>query len=295
MDRLKHSIDYIETNLARDLTVGRIAQAACYSPYHFARSFRLLTGWSVMAYVQARRLTLAAERLRADDRNGERVALIELAFDSGFESQAAFTRAFKRKFKQTPGAFRRLGGIHHDPTHTPRLVLARDFSKGDPVMLTPRFTDRLAFMAAGLKGHYEETAKADIGNLWERFGPLIGQIPHAVEGPTYGICFPPDKTDGRFDYFAAIEVSDYGELPGAVEPVTVPAQHYAVFTHRISNPDITRDLLPTLSFIWESWLPASDYDFTGGPDFELYDERFDPFAQNGLAGEFDIYIPVRAK
>ena len=286
MDRIDHALDFIEAHLARPLSLPQIAAAACYSPYHFARFFRARTGWSVMAYVQARRLTLAADRLRS-----EQPRLLDLALDSGFDSQAAFTRAFKRKFDLSPGAFRATGCANKAwlQSRTARLQLAPMEIK---VMQTPRFTDYPAFRAVGLKRSYDDMNGADIPALWDRFNAVADRIPHAVPDRAYGICLPPSKPDGKVDYYAALAVEKIGDLDEQFAVIDVPAQYCAVFTHCITQPNINTDLMPLMRFIWEAWLPNAGYDYTGGPDFELYDHRFEA---EGPSGEFDIYIPVRAK
>jgi predicted transcriptional regulator YdeE len=48
----------------------------------------------------------------------------------------------------------------------------------------------------------------------------------------------------------------------------------------------------TLSRIWSVELPASAYERVDAPNFERYDEAFDP--KTG-AGEVEIWIPVRPK
>ena len=48
------------------------------------------------------RLELGAEALRSTSRSVQRVAL-----DSGYESEAAFNRAFKRRFSVPPARYRR--------------------------------------------------------------------------------------------------------------------------------------------------------------------------------------------
>jgi AraC family transcriptional regulator len=49
-------------------------------------------------------------------------------------------------------------------------------------------------------------------------------------------------------------------------------------------------LRDTYNFIYQSWLPQSGYELTGGPDFELYDEDFKDFAPDS---RFDIYVPIK--
>ena len=51
----------------------------------------------------------------------------------------------------------------------------------------------------------------------------------------------------------------------------IAPQHYAVFTHRGHNSGIRG----TCNAIWNKWLPQSGRE-VDAPDFERYDERFDP-------------------
>jgi AraC-like DNA-binding protein len=56
-----------------------------------------------MHYLARQRLRLAAERLREGQESIANVAL-----DVGYESEAAFSRAFKREFGKSPAAWRRV-------------------------------------------------------------------------------------------------------------------------------------------------------------------------------------------
>ena len=66
-----------------------------------------------------------------------------------------------------------------------------------------------------------------------------------------------------------------------------PTQKYAVFTHKGSVDKI----LETYQAIYAVWQPKSGYELIKAPDFEYYDERFDP--DNPEASELDIYIPIK--
>jgi AraC-like DNA-binding protein len=55
-----------------------------------------------MRYLNRRRLRLAAERLREGQQS-----VAQIGYAVGYESEAAFSRAFKREFGRAPGAFRK--------------------------------------------------------------------------------------------------------------------------------------------------------------------------------------------
>ena len=101
----------------------------------------------------------------------------------------------------------------------------------------------------------------------------------------YGVCCNGDDA-GNFDYIAGVEVSDFSDLPREFAGVRIPGQKYAVFTHRDHISTIRR----TVNTIWNQWLPASGLKVADAPNFERYDENFDPLSGNG---GLEIWVPVR--
>jgi AraC family transcriptional regulator len=105
--RLKRVMDFISQNLDADLTVTQLAQVACMSAAHFARSFRLATGLPPHEFVSHQRLECAKMRLLKGD-----VQIGEIAFAAGFSSQANFTRAFRKAVGMTPAQFRAQAAVN---------------------------------------------------------------------------------------------------------------------------------------------------------------------------------------
>jgi AraC-like DNA-binding protein len=87
---------------AREWTVDELASTVGLSRSSLAQRFTEYIGQPPMQYLTRWRLTVAAQRLRS-----EQVSLARLAADSGYESEAAFNRAFKRALGETPAAWRR--------------------------------------------------------------------------------------------------------------------------------------------------------------------------------------------
>lgn len=86
----------------RDWTVDELAAAVGLSRSSLSQRFTDFIGQPPMQYLTRWRLTIAAQRLRNDD-----VSLARIAADSGYDSEAAFNRAFKRALGTTPAAWRR--------------------------------------------------------------------------------------------------------------------------------------------------------------------------------------------
>lgn len=113
--------DYINQNLDDDLTLDRLSAVSGFSKYHFHRVFSAYTGLNLIKFIQMSRLKRASFRLvfKAD------IKIIDIAFEAGFESAEAFSRAFKREFGQSPSEFRKSPQWlnWHDKTDTLTLAL----------------------------------------------------------------------------------------------------------------------------------------------------------------------------
>lgn len=94
-------IDYIENHLDGKLELETVAEAVHYSKYHLHRIFTNTVGMTIHDYVQRRQLTEAAKLLIFSNK-----PIIEIALICGYESQQAFTSAFKDMYKLPPAQYR---------------------------------------------------------------------------------------------------------------------------------------------------------------------------------------------
>ena len=99
--RMRRVLDYIDQHLEDDISISELAQVAHLSEFHFARVFATTMGMPPQRYVSQRRLAAAKKMIGVG-----KLPLSEIAFRSGFSSQASFTRAFRRATNMTPGEFR---------------------------------------------------------------------------------------------------------------------------------------------------------------------------------------------
>jgi AraC-like DNA-binding protein len=90
---------------AKTWTVDDLAGRVALSRSALAERFTSLVGEPPMQYLSRWRLALAAQQLR-----GGVEPIARIAERSGYESDAAFSRAFKREFGLPPAAWRRKGG-----------------------------------------------------------------------------------------------------------------------------------------------------------------------------------------
>ena len=95
------SLPLIHTDPMREWTVEQLASAAGTSRSVLAERFKTVLGQPPMQYLAGWRLQLATHLLRDGSRS-----IAEVAGEVGYESEAAFNRAFKRHLGMPPGAWR---------------------------------------------------------------------------------------------------------------------------------------------------------------------------------------------
>ena len=100
------ALKLMHTNPVRDWTVDDLAREAAVSRSVLAQRFTDLVGETPMRYLANWRMQLAKQLMREGTRN-----IQEVATRVGYESEAAFNRAFKRMTGSPPAAWRK-GAVH---------------------------------------------------------------------------------------------------------------------------------------------------------------------------------------
>lgn len=92
----------MHTKPAHNWTAEDLAGEVNMSRSAFADRFTQLIGMPPMRYLTNWRMQLAASKLREN-----RQTIAQISYDVGYESEAAFTRAFRREMGQPPAAWRK--------------------------------------------------------------------------------------------------------------------------------------------------------------------------------------------
>ena len=275
MNPAQKALWFIESHLAGDLSLDTIAAVAGVSRFHLVRAFAAATGFSVMRYVRARRLSEAARAL-ADGAPD----ILAVALDSAYGSHEAFSRAFRDHFGVTPESVRGRAHLANLPLQEPIIM--------DSTMIDEQQVPRLiigkAFLVAGVGERYSGDGSAAIPHQWQRFHQMVDRIPNRLGPLAFGVCHNADDA-GNFDYIAGVEVSDFDDLPREFSRLRIPEQRYAVFTHAGHVSSVRR----TFATIWNRWLPEAGLKAADAANFERYDTNFDPLTGNG---GLEIWIPV---
>lgn len=98
------TVNYIEQNLEKNLSLDEISLEMNYSKFHLNRLFSEKVGCTIYKYIQMRRITEAARKLVYTDES-----VIDIAMEANYNSQQAFTLAFRQIYLYTPQAYRAIG------------------------------------------------------------------------------------------------------------------------------------------------------------------------------------------
>jgi len=115
--RLKRVVEYVDDHLADKICLLDLATVAGLSRMHFASQFRVATGLRPHEFLLRRRIRRAEELLQ-----NSTIAIVEIALNVGFQTQAHFTAVFKRFVGYTPRQWRAANQLpsvtlvrHHAP------------------------------------------------------------------------------------------------------------------------------------------------------------------------------------
>jgi len=100
--QIGRALALLHGNPGRAWTVDELGREVALSRSALAERFATLVGEPPIQYLMRWRLALAAQALRSGNR-----AIALVAEESGYESESAFNRAFKREFGMPPAAWRR--------------------------------------------------------------------------------------------------------------------------------------------------------------------------------------------
>lgn len=275
MTPVEAALWHIETRLFEDLTLEDIARAAGVSPHHLCRAFAAATGTGVIAHLRARRISEAAKQLARGAPD-----ILSVALGAGYASHEAFSRAFRDRFGCAPSEARARGTLE-TLTLTEAIIMTSTETRQ---LAEPRMEASRAFRLVGLKERYAKNAIAGIPSQWARFAPHIGAIDGQVGWTTYGVCRAAAEGE-EMDYWCAVELADKAAIPPEMSEVRLAPRRYAVFSHE-GHVSSIKD---TWNAIFADWLPGSGLALADAPDFEVYDERFDPRTATGVV---EIWVPV---
>lgn len=129
--------------------------------------------------------------------------------------------------------------------------------------------------------------------LWQTFMPRRKEIQHRLSQDLFSM----QVYNGVFSYnpnalfekWAAVEVSDIAQNIEGMETYHLQGGMYAIFLHKGTAEIAARQ---TFEYIFNEWLPLSNYMLDERPHFEILGEKY---KRNDENSEEEIWIPIKSK
>ncbi len=288
-ERMLKVLQFIQQHLDDQISLEKLAQVACFSPYHFHRIFSGMIGESVKGHIRRLRLERAASRLKFGKR-----PVTQLAFEAGYEAHEAFTRAFSEMFNTSPLEYRRsyqkFSGINngsHNYTDD-NLQQFNQFHLENNIMKV-EITEMETMMVAYTKhvGPYNECGKA-----WEKLCTWAG--PRGLLRPNskfIGLCYddPEITSSEKIRYDACISIDEKIEVEGEIGLQTIDSGSYAMTTHLGPYEELSK----TYAQLCGQWVPQNGYEIASKPSIEIYLNSPEDTEPEDLIT--DIHVPLEAE
>src|SRR5262245_31570476 len=100
--KLQRALKYARRNHGTNVLLSNLAAEAGQSLFHAHRKLRAVLGETPKQFTLRLRVDRAAAALL-----NSRATILEIALECGFESHEAFCRAFRRRFRLSPSAYRK--------------------------------------------------------------------------------------------------------------------------------------------------------------------------------------------
>ena len=271
--RINKVVAYINDHLDESLDLKTLAEVAALSEFHFHRVFKALKGESIGAHISRLRIEAAARLLRYSA-----LSIEDIAFNIGYETPAALSKAFKNQYGITPTQYR---------TNKDIYIMKKEIINPDLALKAPKIMElepkNLIYVA--LTGEY---GTLDYGKAYEQLWAVVKSQKLFTKG-IESICVSyddPKITEAslqRSEVSLAIHKPAHPE--GEVSCKTLAGGKYAVFFYQGSYSH--------LSAVYDAamrWVIDSEYEVREEPTFEKYlnDSRRTP--EEKLKTE--VYIPI---
>jgi AraC family transcriptional regulator len=275
--RIARAIALIAADPARSPTLEELAAAAAFSPFHFHRIYRQLTGETPAETLARERLSRAAAMLV---RGAPPVA--QVARRCGYGSAAAFTRAFRSAYGIPPAAYRDAGGIG-----APIGTRPPDSKETGMYDITIREEPALRLAALPHRGPY-----GAIGTVFDRLAAWAAARGLAGPGTRFIGLYHDDPGSvpaAELRAEAAVTVPDGVEASDGVHILDLPPTRLATLVFK--GP--YAELEGAYTWLYRDWLPTSGEEPADQPPREEYlnDCRSLPPAEWLTA----IMLPLKAR
>jgi AraC family transcriptional regulator len=234
-------------------------------------------------YLQQRRLSEALKELKNTDKK-----IIEIALDYQFNSHEAFTRAFKRQFGLNPKQIR--DGFMY--SNLPFVNAINDDYIYQSEAVRNELPDKIELpriLLAGISFFLPDDCKVmDLSKEWGQLNREVHTIKNRLQPERfYQVQFWSGNQDlGGMYFFIGVELSDLDEVQLHFVNKIIPKGRYLRFIHK----GYANKVGYTYKYIYNQYLPATDYQLKKPFNFEFYGKKC--LGPDNPQSESEIFIPI---
>jgi AraC family transcriptional regulator len=277
IERIDRVVGFLNEQTEASPSLQELAEIAGVSRFHFHRLYRAITGETPSATLRRLRLARAADMLK-----NRKKPITEIAFDVGYESSQAFSKAFRRVTGFSASGLRQderrldavIGQLSHPPMPTARNALEVRLVSIEPFKV---IASRHVGPQKGLFDAYGELFRwAEERNGTKNFRGIFGI---AIDDPR-----SVPENECRFD--CCFDLGADVKAENGYREVILGGGLYAVTRH--VGP--YEGLEDASDFLYGTWLPASRRALRDVTGFNHY--LADPDTVPPEKWETDVCIPV---
>lgn len=286
--RINEVTNFIINNLNDDLSLEKLGTIANYSPFHFQKLFKQVTGESPKQYIIRMRLETSAHSLIMHYHK----SITEVAIENGFSSPAIFARAFKNYFGISAEELRnmpveqRLNSFKKGDQRKQLLETDLNFKNiRQADEMTVESLNITVKKTESINGIFVSTDLQDSATIHAAFKALIRSADIydllTLRSKFIGIIYPHQGI-----YKAFISVEPHQQIPSNLSVMQIHAGKFG--SYRIKG-----DLLfafATFKVFAKVWLPESGYRMSDICGYEIFSEN--PLTKSYSDIEREILIAV---
>jgi AraC family transcriptional regulator len=266
---VQQTIDIFEDSLASPPVISRVNSLSGrigYSSHHLNRLFQALCGLPLGQYMQKRRLTEAFLLVR-----DSAAPIADIAFRLGWEDYSAFSRAFRKEYSFPPGTLRDIRSLREFPEESEKRLTWRarpvspELGGGDG--LSWEVAAETSLHVTGLV-FYMTWSEKSFHKPWNIFMRNRDSIRSAADyDRTFQFSSWPkgENPDGLWIHCAVKTERD-----SVQDPVFFSREYPASRILRFDHRGPVENIYQTYQYIWNSFLPASDFKLKGHYEYQEY-------------------------
>lgn len=288
--RINRVMDHVRDHLSGDVRLETLARVANFSPFHFHRIFKAVTGETLNAFIRRMRVQRAASQLIHNPEE----SITRVAVGCGYASPSSFAREFRRHFGMSASQFRAGGRDSLIRFRTQLEANGHEFT--NPVDLDSTRTEMVFRVEVREEPERHVAYIRHVGD-YSRIGKTFGKLARWA-GPrrlfradTKMLTVYHDNPDvtpiDKLRSDACITVPEGTKVKRDIGFMTLPGGTYAVAYVEIEATQYGE----AWDRLFSDWLPESGYQPDDRPCYEIY--LNDPQKHSKKKHIVEICEPIR--